>query len=201
MIAYEFTNFTTERFTGRFGGVDYTFEAGETRRFDPDKHYMLIILAKQLADRELVKKIKQVGRDPKDTTTWGKSLDEFGNIFNINSEMRKAVMRDAIGSLVDTPVPTPDDEVHTSEAGATHESETDVQSLKDQVRELSEMVQSFSQQASKSVVQAEAVAEPEPVGMTREALESIAADIGIVGTSTMTKEELIQRVSSAQSQI
>src|SRR3990167_8752021 len=142
IIRYEFTNFSDEAFTGRYNGVDYTFSPSETRSFDPDKHYMLILMSKQLADRELLKRIKNVGRDPKDMETWGKSLDEYGKPFAVTADMRKILMRQAIGDLADTPVPTPEEQ--REEAGTTQEASKDVKELQTQVKELTEMVQSLT---------------------------------------------------------
>ena len=51
-----FYNFTDEAFVGRYGGLDYHFRPRETASYDPDKHYMLVLFSKQLADRELLKK-------------------------------------------------------------------------------------------------------------------------------------------------
>ncbi len=212
ILRYEFTNFTEESFTGRYGGVDYTFAPGETRPFDPDKHYMLILMSKQLADRELIKRIKSVGRDPKDMETWGKSLDEYGKPFQINADMRKELMRQAIGSLVDTPIPTPDDDVHSAEAGATQGQTQDVKTLQDQVRELTELVTGLTSALSTqprpsgntdrvSSPSNESRAAAEPISMTREVLEEMAQDAGITKTETMTKEELIRAVNQTQAQI
>lgn len=216
ILRYEFTNFTEDAFTGRFGGIDYTFAPGETRSFDPDKHYMLLLLAKQLADRELVRRIKSVGRDPKDMERWGKSLDANGQPFVITADMRKIIMRDAIGVLADTPVPTPDHE--TDEAGATKETTADVKTLQDEVRELKELVGSLTSALSQTTqprmnVSTDRVSSPvnsdssvvEPntngLGLTREVLEEMASDAGITKTETMTKEELIRAVNQTQAQV
>jgi hypothetical protein len=212
---YEFTNFSDDSFTGRYNGVDYTFAPGETRSFDPDKHYMLILLAKQLADKELEKKVKSVGRDPKDMETWGKALDHMGKPLVITKDMRKTVMRQAIGVLVDTPIPIPEDQ-EVQEAGSTKEVSQDVKILQDQVGELKDMVSSLvrsqanqTQQGSVSPV-GDLTTSPvgnqrqtltEPVSMTREALTSLAEDAGITGTDRMTKEELIHAISGRQAQI
>lgn len=201
LLKYEFTNFSDQSFTGRFAGIDYTFAPGETRSFDPDKHYMLLLMAKQLADRELVRKIKMVGRDPKDMETWGKSLDDLGRPFIITSDMRKSLMYKAIGSLVDTPVPTP--EQATDEAGATKESSTDIKTLQDEVSELKELVASLTTALKSPPVIPSISASPtnEPTSTTREVLTSLAADLGITETEHMTKEELIRAVNSRQAQI
>lgn len=210
-MRYEFTNWTGEPFTGRCGGVDYTFAPGETRSFDPDKHYMLILLSMQLADIELNKRVKTIGRDPKDMETWGKALDEEGRPFQITSDMRKVLMRRAIGILVDTPIPTPDDERDTADAGETKGVSEDVKSLQRQVEILTSMVQSLSQGKTTqpwtdsakvlSEMPLSAQPAPEPSSMTRDVLVSMARDFGITGTERMTKEELIQAVSGRQAQI
>ena len=206
---YEFTNFTDKSFTGRYGGVDYTFAPGETRQFDFDKHYMLILLSKQLADRELIKRVKSVGRDPKDMATWGKALDEMGKPFSITGDMRKSLMKQAIGELVDTPVPTPDQV--TEEAGTTKDATSDVKSLQDQVQNLTKRVESLvntlnTQKRTTVDKPSEKVervmrSASEPKSVTREALLAIARDIGIENTDIMTKEELIQTISGRQAQI
>ncbi len=211
---YEFTNFTEDSFTGRCAGVDYTFAPGETRSFDPDKHYMLLLLAKQLADRELEKRVKGVGRDPKDMETWGKSLDHTGKPMVITKDMRKVVMRQAIGALVDTPIPVPEDQEIAQEAGSTKEISADVRVLQDQVKDLMDLVRSQNQPTQPRYAppvervsneghptgsQVQTV--PEPVSMTREALTSLAQDAGITNTDRMTKEELIHAISGRQAQI
>lgn len=212
ILRYEFTNFTEESFTGRYGGVDYTFAPGETRPFDTDKHYMLILMAKQLATKELVKKIKSVGRDPKDMETWGKSLDEFGKPFTITAEMRKELMRQAIGNLVDTPIPTPHDDEISAEAGATKGQTQDVKTLQDEVRDLKEMVTALTTTIAtqpRPIVSNDRVSSPinndsaaaEPISMTREVLEEMAGDAGITHIETMTKEELIRAVNQTHAQI
>ncbi len=141
-MRYSFTNWTDEPFTGRFSGDPYEFAPGETKEFDPDKHYMLVVMSKQLADRELVKGIVGVGRDPNNLQTYGKSLDAEGKIYKPGIELRKEMMRKAIGALVDTPVPTP--EQPTEEAGATQGTSEDMQALKDQVQNLTELVQTLT---------------------------------------------------------
>lgn len=213
---YEFTNFSEDSFTGRYNGVDYTFAPNETRSFDPDKHYMLLLLSKQLADKELEKKIKGVGRDPKDMETWGKALDHTGKPMVITKDMRKTVMRQAIGSLVDLPIPIPEDQEVVDEAGATKEVTKDVRVLQDEVGELKDMIKSLIQSQAnqtqprftppasnlnESSVGNQGQTVPEPVSMTREALTSLATDAGITGTDRMTKEELIHQISSRQAQI
>jgi hypothetical protein len=211
LLRYEFTNFTDSSFTGRYGGIDYTFAPGETRMFDPDKHYMLLLLAKQLADRELGKKVKSIGRDPKDMETWGKSLGDDGKIFVITSDMRRTLMREAVGNLVDIPIPIPADANLPEEAGSTKETNEDVKALKDQVAELTATVQALTK-TTKAQSQSEGVASLTPEttqvvepqsqpSMTRSALTSMAQDLGINNTETMTKEELIHAISSRNAQI
>ena len=198
---YSFFNFTTEPFMGRYGGVDYSFSPSETREFDPDKHYMLILMAKQLADRELLKKQAGVGRNPNDLNTFGKALDAEGNLFVITTDNRRTIMKKAIGELLDTPVPIP--EVQTEEAGATKEVNENIKEMKQEIRDLKDIVNMF---VSKQTVQApsnppangklhsEPSNEPSMV-MTRDALESIAKDKGIVGYEAMSKEKLIQSIA------
>src|SRR3990167_7284209 len=103
-----FKNWTDEPFIGRFGGIDYTFQPGQEESYDNDKHYMLLLFAKQLADKELLKKVKSIGRNPQNMETWGKSLDEDGQVFVITAEYRKEYMRKAIGGLTDIPVKLPE---------------------------------------------------------------------------------------------
>jgi len=193
---YSFTNFTKEEFTGRFAGVNYIFASGETREFDPDKHYMLILLAKQLADRELIKKVKNVGRDPKDMETWGKALDEFG----------KSLMKQAVGFLIDTPIPVPEDQIE--EGGITKEQSEDVKQLQNQVKDLTQIVQQLTQVVKSNQPQPQTeipsnIEEPikEQPSMTREALSMLATDLGIENIEKMTKEELIHNISLRQAQI
>ncbi len=209
-LRYEFTNWTDDSFTGRCGGVDYTFAPGETRSFDPDKHYMLILLSMQLADLELNKRVKSVGRNAQDMETWGKALDAEGKPFNVTSDMRKVLMRRAIGMLVDTPIPTPDDIQDAADAGETKGASEDIKSLQAQVAELTAMIQSLSQGKATqlrtepvSVSGKEPSAQPvsEPSSMTRDVLISMAREFGIHGTERMTKEELIHAVSGRQAQI
>src|SRR3972149_1978309 len=203
---YSFTNFTKEEFTGRFAGVNYIFASGETREFDPDKHYMLILLAKQLADRELIKKVKNVGRDPKDMETWGKALDEFGKPFTITGEIRKSLMKQAVGFLIDTPIPVPEDQIE--EGGITKEQSEDVKQLQNQVKDLTQIVQQLTQVEKSNQPQPQTeipsnIEEPikEQPSMTREALSMLATDLGIENIEKMTKEELIHNISLRQAQI
>lgn len=183
---YQFTNWTEETFVGRFGGQPYTFAPQETISFDLDKHYMLTLLSKQLADRELIKGIKSVGRDSNNVETWAKSLDANGKPFVITSDMRKDLMRRAIGDLVDTPVPVPGEEV-AEEVGASKNTTEDITKLQEQIANLTEMVQSFAGQAK--------TVEPKPVvpdmSIARQALVEMAQEAGIVVTDEMTKEQLV----------
>jgi hypothetical protein len=158
-MEYAFTNWTQVPFEGRYGGVNYPFAPGESRVFDPDKHQMLIIMAKQLADRELLKGIAGVGKNPNDTEKFGKALDAEGNLFDLKVGDRKDYMRRAIGILVDTPLPIPADQMPDEEAGATAGATADISELKDQVEHLTELVQSLA--AAKG-------GEPVPVEVPRE---------------------------------
>ncbi len=156
-MEYAFTNWTQVPFTGRYDGVDYLFAVGEKKPFDPDKHQMLIIMAKQLADRELLKGIAGVGRNPNEVEKFGKALDKEGNLFDMKVGDRKDYMRKAIGVLADTPLPVPADQAPDAEAGTT----AGLGELKDQVAHLTELVQSLAaaKGGSEDVV---AVAPPEP---------------------------------------
>ncbi len=209
-LRYEFTNWTDESFTGRCGGVDYTFAPHETRAFDPDKHYMLILMSMQLANIELNKKVKSVGKNPQDMESWGKALDAEGNVFSVTTDMQKTLMRRAIGVLADTPVPTPDDMREDADAGETKGVSDDVKTLQQQVAELTSLVQSLSQGKTTqlrttpvSVSNQEPASQPvsEPSSMTRDVLVSMAREAGATGTEHMTREELIHAVTSRQAQI
>ncbi len=208
-LRYEFTNWSDNSFTGRCGGVDYTFAPGETRSFDPDKHYMLLLLSMQLADIELNKRMKSVGRDAQNMDTWGKALDAEGKIFTVTTDMRKTLMRRAIGQLADMPIPTPDDAIDNADAGETKGVSDDVKTLQAQVAELTSLVQSLSQGKATqlrtgqtgSPEEPETKSVSEPSSMTRDVLISMATDLGITGTERMTKEELIHAVSGRQAQI
>lgn len=142
-MRYAFTNFINDTFKGRYGGVDYIFASGEVREFDSDKHQMLIIMAKQLADQELLKNIKSVGKNPNDQERYGKSLDANGEIYTMTVEDRKSLMRRAIGELVDVAVPVPADLLDESEVGATV-NDTEVKEKLDkqdtQIAEMKEMI-------------------------------------------------------------
>lgn len=213
MNRYTFTNFSNDPFSGRYAGQDYVFAPGETREFDPDKHYMLILLSKQLSTRELNKKLHAIGRDPKDMETWGKALDASGKVFRITTDGRKELMRQAIGDLVDTPIPTPDSQ--KEEAGATKEASADIQELKDQISTLTNAVtrlttlqsdkDSTPVRGEPSVLRDDPIKaapsglEPEPSVVTRELLTTMAREKGIENVDSMTKEELIQAVGKQAS--
>lgn len=194
-LRYEFTNFSSDHFTGRFGGINYEFEPGETRSFDPDKHYMLLILAKQLADNELIKQIKGVGRDQKDSDTWGKSLDKDGRPFMITVPARKDLMRKAIGALTDTPIPVPEDKVQ--EAGATKEASEDIRQLKQELQDMKELLASFGTSIHNDAAQAagkkplEVTEQP----MARETLETLAKEQGIEDVESKSKVELQEEIN------
>ena len=194
MDRYQFTNFTNEPFTGRYGGVDYLFAPSETKEFDPDKHYMLILMAKQLADRELLKGAKSVGRNPNDLEKFGKSLDESGNLYVITVDSRREIMKKAIGELLDKPIPIP--EVETEEAGSTQKVSDNVRGLQEEMRELKDLVSTFVSKPKEEepISPRNGVSEPSII-QTREALESIAKDKGIVGYETMSKERLVEAVA------
>ena len=141
--------------------------------------------------------------------TWGKSLDTNGRPFVMTAEMRKELMRKAIGVLVDTPIPFPDRE-NVEEAGATKANSEDVDQLKDQVQSLTEMVQSLTgaikeQQVKKEEEIKEIEKAKEPVsptmGVTREVLTSMAKELNIDNVDQMTKEQLISAVSEKQAKI
>lgn len=219
-MEYSFTNWTQVPFTGRYNGVDYLFAAGEKRPFDPDKHQMLIIMAKQLADRELLKGIAGVGRNPNDVDKFGKALDKDGNLFDMKVGDRKDYMRKAVGVLVDTPLPVPAEQMPDQEAGAT----AGLAELKDQVEHLTELVQSLTaakgrdttpqsvEPPASSAPSAPAAPEPESVapapevpptvlpappnmGMTREILMEMAQEAGLDPNPHISKEELVKLLS------
>src|SRR3990167_9921888 len=135
-----FKNWTDEPFIGRFGGIDMTFQPGQEESYDSDKHYMLLLFAKQLADKELLKKVKSIGRNPQNMETWGKSLDQDGHVFVITADSRKEYMRKAIGGLTDIPVKLPEAFADNAEAGATAKVSADVESLQNEVKELRELI-------------------------------------------------------------
>lgn len=197
---YSFTNFTNEPFTGRYGGIDYLFAPGEIREFDPDKHYMLKLLAKQLADKELLKGIRNVGRNPNDQETFGESLGADGKKYIITVEGRIGLMRKAIGELADKPVPIPEGE--EPEVGATLQVSTDVKTLQEQVQNLTEMVQSMAKEIKKTPkdeAPKEAPVEPTTPSMstTREILAEMAEEAGISVTPDMAKEEIVELLSKS----
>ena len=221
MNRYSFTNWTSELFTGRFGGQPYEFNPGEVKEFDPDKHYMLIVLSKQLADQELIKGAVGVGRDPNNPTTFGKSLGADGKPWIVSAETRKEFMRKAIGELVDTPIPTPDQP--TEEAGATKGDAV----VNEQIAHLTELVENLTKQVASSNKPLENVipvpeigvvepkkpldVQPNPekapveekpaepakadLGMAREALYEMAVEAGLNPHEQMTKEELIESLN------
>lgn len=206
-MRYTFTNFSEEAFTGRYAGENIVFAPNETRKFDSDKHYMLLLLGKQLATRELNKRVKSVGRDPKDMEKWGKSLDEQGSIFTITADARKALMRQAIGELVDTPIPVPKD--MRAEAGATKETSKDIASLKEEIAQLTKLVTQLAKSqpavpvASDQTTKTSEEQKPEEPekqqgsSVTRESLTEMARERGVENPETMTKEELIKQIGTA----
>lgn len=218
-LRYEFFNFTDRPFTGRYGGVDFLFAPQEKRQFDADKHYQLLLMAKQLADRELSKNVAGVGRDSKDAETFGKSLDANGRPFVITNEARIEVMRKAIGVLVDIPVPVPADEKRATEAGETKRVSEDVEGLKSEIRELRELILQLAGNRTAPVQPVETQprigatkddlaskdSEDEPnqsgaeLNLSRKALEEMATDLGVVDASKKTKQELIDAINAAKS--
>lgn len=197
MEKISFTNWTNEEFMGRFGGQEYRFIPGQAESYDEDKHYMLVLLSKQLADRELLKRIRTVGRDPNNQETWGKSLDEGGKPFIITHEARLDLMRKAIGDLVDKPIKIPEEE--EAEAGTTEKVSEDVASLKAEIAELKGLI--------RKVVEAklpESPTTPSPKkeevesSMLRESLLEMAKEYKVEKAEEMTKEELISAVASAK---
>ena len=195
-MKYTFFNFSDTPFTGRFGGQPYPFTPGETQSFDPDKHYMLIVMAKQLADRELLRKAVSVGKNPNDLGKFGKALDAAGNIFTMTVEGRRELMRKAIGDLLDTPIPTPD---QSDEVGSTQETESDIKGLKDQVAQMKEMIEKLTALSIHPPQAPQAVQEkPQDspsMGMARSLLEEMAVDAGHVVTPEMSKENLVNLLS------
>lgn len=201
-----FKNWTDEPFVGRFGGVDITFQSGQEESYDSDKHYMLLLLAKQLADRELLKKVKSIGRNPQNMETWGKSLDENGEVFVITAEHRKEYMRKAIGTLADTPVKLPEPvQADNEEAGATQKVSADVEALQSEVRELRELIaQNVANHTNgvvpsptqKVEVPATSEAKEELTGnMLRESLVELAKEKGIEVTDDMPKDVIIAKIA------
>ena len=207
-LRYSFFNWTDTSFSGRYGGNNYVFAPFQTREFDPDKHYALILMSKQLADLELLKGIDKVGRNPNDENTFGKSLGKDGKVYVITADMRKVLMRKAIGDLVDVPIPIPQDQSQTDEVGATQRASEDVKTLREQVAQLTEMVQSMAL-ASKGI-SSPVVATPEAVGSpveaekpkdevgygtSKEILYEMAVEAELPVSESMTKEELVELLS------
>ena len=216
-MRYAFNNWSDTPFTGRYSRIDYPFAPGETKDFDPDKHQMLIIMAKQLADRELLKGIAGVGKNPNDNERFGKALDANGNPFVMTTGDRKDLMRKAIGELVDTPLPVPADQVE--EVGGTKETQADISQLQEQVKNLTEMVGSLVAKLGENPVNVPAApaiptaqTPPEPLtpentppkepiakpdqpatmNTTREILLEMATERGLKPTPEMTKEQLVE---------
>ncbi len=200
---YSFYNFTETPFEGRFGGQPYVFAPGETKEFDPDKHHMLHILAKQLADRELAKGVKGILRTKEAGNDYGKAIDANGNLYKPTIEDRKALMRKSIGELADKAIPYPVQE--EPEAGATKETTEDIAELKETVKSLMEMVQGLTNQLG-AVKQptvpvnspigngqppVEAV-EPSSTGVTRDVLSEMLKEKGITPPENASKEQLIR---------
>lgn len=207
-----FKNWTDETFVGRFGGVDITFQPGQEESYDSDKHYMLLLLAKQLADRELLKKVKAIGRNPQNMETWGKSLDEQGQVFVITAEHRKEYMRKAIGGLTDIPVKLPEPvQADNEEAGATQKVSQDVVALQDEVKELRELIaqnvanhtngQVPSPSQKVEVPSTPEVKEELTGSLLRESLVEMAKEKGIEVTDEMPKDEIISRIAAANEQV
>lgn len=202
MEKYKFTNWTDSSFEGRYGGVPYLFAPGETQSFDPDKHYMLILLSKQLASREMAKRVSNVGRNPNDLITFGKAIDAKGGLVDITVSERRSLMHKAIGNLLDKVIPIPNDQ--SEEAGTTLSSSQDVKTLQEQVSHLTELVQSLA--AEKKVVkqtngQSETPKEPvvqvvQEKNIAREALVDLAKEQDIAVSETMTKQEIIEALNS-----
>jgi len=200
-----FKNWTDETFVGRFGGVDISFAAGEEKSYDSDKHYMLLLLAKQLADQELLKKVKSIGRNPQNMETWGKSLDENGQVFVITAEGRKEYMRKAIGGLTDLPVKFPDQPEDTEEAGATAKVSQDVSALQKQLKEVQDLLaqvvtnntngQVPSPSKKVEVPSTPEVKEELTGSMLRDSLIEMAKEKGIEVTDDMPKDVIIAKIA------
>ncbi len=193
-----FYNFTEEVFNGRHGGVNYTIQPKEKVTYDQDKHYMLVHLSKQLADHELLKKIKGVGRNPNNNETWAKSLDVNGKPFNITPGLRKELMKQAVGDLVDKPVPIPEG-IKDVEAGSTQETNKKIEALQDEIRELKNLV---TKAVDKGILsdppKVDAPAqEKETVAnsMYRQTLVEMAREEGIEVTPQMTKQDIINALA------
>src|SRR3990167_7262010 len=199
---YEFHNFTNDLFEGRFGGQPYIFSPGETKEFDPDKHYMLIVLSKQLADRELAKGVKGILRTKEAGNDYGKAIDANGNLYKPTIEERKALMFKAIGELANKAIPYPvQDE---PEAGATQgqlETKEEVVSLKQEIKELKEMMQGIiSAKAAEQPVNPPTgnghppvvAGEPSSTGVTRDILLEMLKEKGITPPENASKDQILQ---------
>lgn len=205
-----FKNWTDEPFIGRFGGVDMTFEPGQEESYDSDKHYMLLLLAKQLADRELLKKVKAIGRNPQNMETWGKSLDEQGQVFVISAEHRKEYMRKAIGGLTDIPVKLPEPVLDNEEAGATQKVSADVEALQKEVQELKELIAQNVTNHTNGVIpsptqKVEVPATPEAKeeltgSLLRESLVELATELNIPVTNETPKDVIIEAIAKAKNE-
>ena len=208
MDKISFVNWTSEPFTGRFGGQDYVFEAGQKELYDADKHYMLLLLSKQLADKELLHKVKSIGRNPQNMETWGKSLDENGEVFVITGDLRKDLMRKAIGNLVDTPIVTP--EIPDEEAGATQKTTDDVDALKREMGELKELLQQavanntnghVPNVVAKAEVPASESSKAELTNsLLRDSLIEMAQEKGLTVPDDMPKDQIIELIANANKQ-
>ena len=218
---YQFTNWTEEPFEGRFGGQPYNFLPGETKEYDPDKHYMLIVMSKQLADRELAKNVKGVLRTKEAGNDYGKAIDANGNLYKPTVEERKEMMRKAIGYLADKSIPYP--ETQEEEAGATKQTTENITELQEQVQSLTaqmkaqtEMIQSFlktigeqktastpstepesAPQVTQLVSEATSTMDSSNVGMTRDVLIEMAKDAGITVPEGASKDQIIALLTPA----
>lgn len=198
---YQFTNWTEELFEGRFGGAPYIFASGESKDYDPDKHYMLLILSKQLADRELAKGAKGVLRTKEAGNDYGKAIDENGNLYKPTIEMRKELMRKAIGELADKAIPFP--ETQEPEAGATKETTENIAALQDQVKTLTEMVQGLTKalgetrpkDAPENSISGKPLESTGNTNLTRDVLMDMAKDRGIEVKEGISKDQLIQALA------
>jgi len=192
-----FYNFTNEVFTGRHGGQDYTFQPKEKTTYDSDKHYMLVHLSKQLADRELLKQIKGVGRNPNNNETWAKSLDVNGKPFNITPGLRKELMKKAVRDLVDKPVAIPEG-VKDVEAGSTQESNKKMEDMRNEIAELKNLVtKAVNKEVAREDKDTVPVAKKEEMAnsMYRQTLVEMAKEQGIEVTLEMTKQDIINALA------
>lgn len=197
-----FYNFTDEVFNGRFAGVNYQIGPKEYVTYDSDKHYMLILLSKQLADRELLKLVKGVGRNPMDSETWGKSLDEKGKPFVITSELRKEYMKKAVADLVEKPIHVPEeDKDHPEEAGSTAESNARMKTLENEIEELKTLITKAVDKGIVSSPEAPPtqIEDKEKVtnSMYRQSLIELAQEHKVVVTPEMTKQDIIDKIKEA----